>query len=64
MMKVKDLKAILDDLPDEAPVLQECRQIESTFFSVNASTINVDPMRNSHVRMVLAENGTPALLIF
>ena len=64
MLTVKDLKAVLDSLPDEAPVLQECRQIEYTFFSVNATTINVDPMPNSHVRMVLADTGAPALLIF
>jgi hypothetical protein len=64
MMTVKDLKAVLDDLPDEALVLQECRQIEYTFFSANAITINVDPMPNSHVRMVLADSGAPALLIF
>ena len=64
MMTVKDLKAALDDLPDEAPVLQECRQLVNTFVSVNAMTINVDPMPNSHVRMVRADSGVPALLIF
>jgi hypothetical protein len=63
MMTVKDLKTILADLPDEAPILQECRQIECTFFSVNTTTIKVTPMPNSHVRMVLADSGAPALLV-
>jgi hypothetical protein len=63
MMTVKDLKAVLDDLPDEAFVLQECHLLLNTFTSVNAFTINVDPMPNSHVRMVRAGDGAPALLI-
>jgi hypothetical protein len=64
MMTVKDLKAILDGLPDEAPVLQECHQLVSTFCSVKAIKINADPLGSSHVRMVRADSGEPALLIF
>ena len=64
MMTVKDLKAILDGLPDEAPILQLCDQLPATYVSVKATRINAEPLLNSLVRMVLAESGTPALLIF
>jgi hypothetical protein len=64
MLTVKDLKVILDDLPDEAPVLQECQQLVNTFFSVKAIKINADPLAGSRVRMVRADSGVPALLIF
>ena len=64
MMTVKDLKAILERLPDEAPVLWQCDQLPATYVSVKATKFTVDPMPNSRVRMVRAENGTPALLVF
>ena len=64
MMTVKDLKAVLDGLPDEAPVLQECHLLLNTFTSAKTTTINVNPLPDSRVRMVRSENGTPALLVF
>ena len=64
MMTVKDLKAILERLPDEAPVLWECDQLPATYISAKTTKFTVDAMPNSRVRMVRAESGTPALLIF
>ena len=64
MMTVKDLRQKLDRLPDDAPVLLECTQLVNTFISANAIFVDVEPMPDSKVRMVLSDSGVRALHIF